>query len=151
MCEREGLAGSEERTSGPSGRNCRSKTLPLRPLLWPILRAEKNRRDRDKSHHSALDRGRGVSNVSVNGLRTPLVFLLERMDKAFGVFSVEAEKLSVLLAATRDPSSWTSYHDLLRQKTAELVAYERYRKIQDELFATIGAPEPQARPESSVS
>jgi hypothetical protein len=89
--------------------------------------------------------------VSVNGLRTPLVFLLERMDKAFGVFSVEAEKLSVLLAATRDPSSWTSYHDLLRQKTAELVAYERYRKIQDELFATIGAPEPQARPESSVS
>src|SRR5579862_5165582 len=55
--------------------------------------------------------------------------LLERMDKAFGLFSQEAEKLSVLLAAKRDPSSWTSYHDLIRQKTVELVAYERYRKI----------------------
>jgi hypothetical protein len=89
--------------------------------------------------------------MTINGVRTPLVFLLERMDKAFGVFSMEAEKLSVLLAATRDPSSWTSYHELLRQKTVELVAYDRYRKIQEELFAAIGAPEPQARPESSVS
>jgi hypothetical protein len=31
--------------------------------------------------------------------------LLERMDKAFALFPEEAEKLSVLLAA----SSWTSY------------------------------------------
>ena len=151
MREREGLAGSEKRTSRPSGSNFRSETLPLRPLLWPVLRSEKNRRVQVEGNHTSLNRGRGVSNVSANGLRTPLLFLLERMDKAFGVFSQEAEKLSVLLAATRDPSSWTSYHELLRQKTAELVAYERYRKIQEELFATIGAPEPQARPESSVS
>ena len=78
-------------------------------------------------------------------------FLLERMDQAFGLFSHEAEKLSVLLAATRDPSSWSSYHELLRQKTAELVAYEQYRKIQEELFALISAPTPELRRESSVS
>ena len=34
--------------------------------------------------------------------------LLARMDKAFGQYSFEAEKLSVLLGETRDPSSWTS-------------------------------------------
>ena len=73
------------------------------------------------------------------------------MDQAFGLFSHEAEKLSVLLAATRDPSSWSSYHELLRQKTAELVAYEQYRKIQEELFALISAPTPELRRESSVS
>lgn len=66
--------------------------------------------------------------------------LLERMDKAFGLFSQEAEKLSVLLAAKRDPSSWTSYHDLLRQRTTETVAYERYQKIQQELFRLIDPP-----------
>ena len=77
--------------------------------------------------------------------------LLERMDKAFGDYCNEAEKLSVLLAATRDPSSWSSYHELLRQKTAELVAYEQYRKIQEELFALISAPTPELRRESSVS
>jgi hypothetical protein len=68
------------------------------------------------------------------------VVLLERMDKAFGLFSQEAEKLSVLLAAKRDPSSWTSYHDLLRQRTTENVAYERYQKIQRELFQLIDPP-----------
>ena len=77
--------------------------------------------------------------------------LLERMDKAFGLFSQEAEKLSVLLAAKRDPSSWTSYHDLIRQKTVELVAYEKYRKIQEELFKLVNPPTPAPRPESSVS
>jgi hypothetical protein len=77
--------------------------------------------------------------------------LLGRMDKAFGIYSQEAEKLSVLLAATRDPSSWTSYHDLLRQRTAEVVAYEEYRKIQDELFTLINPPKAEERRESSVS
>jgi hypothetical protein len=77
--------------------------------------------------------------------------LLERMDKAFGHFSEEADKLSVLLAAKRDPFSWTSYHDLIRQKTLELVAYEQYRKIQEELFALINPPKPEVRRESSVS
>jgi hypothetical protein len=77
--------------------------------------------------------------------------LLERMDKAFGLFYQEAEKLSLLLTAKRDPSSWTSYHDLLKQKTVELVAYERYRKIQEELFTLINPPQPEMRRESSVS
>jgi len=76
--------------------------------------------------------------------------LLERMDKAFSLFSQEADKLSVLLAATPDPYSWTLYHDLIRQKTVELVAYERYRKIQEELFTLIDPPKPELRRESSV-
>ena len=77
--------------------------------------------------------------------------LLDRMDKAFGLFSQEAEKLSVLLASNSDPSSWTLYHDLIRQKAAELAAYERYRKIQEELFRLIDPPKPEVRRESSVS
>ncbi len=76
--------------------------------------------------------------------------LLARMDKAFGLYSHEAEKLSVLLAETRDPSSWTSYHDLLRQRTVELVAYEQYRKLQEELFTSISPPKAEVRRESSV-
>ncbi len=77
--------------------------------------------------------------------------LLERMDKAFGLFYQEAEKLSLLLAAKRDPSSWTSYHDLIKQKTLELVAYEQYRKTQEKLFTLINPPKPEVRRESSVS
>ena len=77
--------------------------------------------------------------------------LLERMDKAFGSYSYEAEKLSVLLAETRDPSSWTSYHDLLRQRNAEAAAYEQYCRIKDELFRLIHPPAFEARRESSVS
>jgi hypothetical protein len=73
------------------------------------------------------------------------------MDRAFGLYSHEAEKLSVLLAETRDPSSWTSYHDLLRQRTVELVAYEQYRKLQEELFTSISPPKAEVRRESSVS
>jgi hypothetical protein len=77
--------------------------------------------------------------------------LLSRMDEAFGDYSVEAERLSVLLAGPRDPSSWTSYHDLLKQRTAEVVAYEKYHKLKDELFTRIPPPALPRRPESSVS
>jgi hypothetical protein len=77
--------------------------------------------------------------------------LLIRMDDAFSDYSQEAEKLSVLLAEPADPSSWTSYHDLLRQRTAEVVAYEKYRNIKDELFRFINPPAIPNRPESSVS
>jgi hypothetical protein len=66
--------------------------------------------------------------------------LVTRMDDAFSDYSHEAEKLSVLLAKRRDRFSWTSYHDLLRQRTVEVVAYERYRNIRDELFALINPP-----------
>jgi hypothetical protein len=65
---------------------------------------------------------------------------LTRMDMAFTDYSQEAEKLSVLLAETRDPSSWTLYHNLLRQRTAEVVAFEKYRDIRDDLFASIHPP-----------
>ena len=77
--------------------------------------------------------------------------LLTRMDEAFSDYSQKAEQLSVLLAEARDPSSWTSYHDLLKQRTTELVAYEKYRKLMEELFSLIGPPEPQDRPQSSVN
>jgi hypothetical protein len=77
--------------------------------------------------------------------------LLAQMDDAFSDYCREAEKLSVLLAAPRDPFSWTSYHELLRQRTAEVVSYERYRGARDELFTLINPPAPANRPESSVS
>ena len=66
--------------------------------------------------------------------------LRARMDDAFCVYSREAEKLSALLADLRDPSSWTLYHDLLKQRTSEVVAYEKYRNIKDELFTLIHPP-----------
>lgn len=77
--------------------------------------------------------------------------LLKRMDGAFSDYSQEAEKLSVLLAGATDPSSWTTYHSLLKQRTAELAAYEKYRNLKDELFKLIGPPRPLDRPESSVN
>ena len=73
------------------------------------------------------------------------------MDNAFSDYSHEAEKLSVLLAGPRDRFSWTSYHNLLRQRVAEVVAYEKYRNIKDELFTLINPPAVSDRPESSVN
>ena len=96
--------------------------------------------------------------VAMNELgRDPIQFsenrriLLLRMDKAFAVYSQEAEKLSVMLAATTDPASWTSYHEIIKQRTAETVAYEQYCRIKDELFTHIQPPKDQERRESSVS
>jgi len=77
--------------------------------------------------------------------------LLTRMDDAFSDYSQEAEKLSVLLAEPRDRCSWTLYHDLLKQRTAEVVAYEKYRNIKDELFTLINPPGLPDRPESTVN
>jgi len=77
--------------------------------------------------------------------------LLTRMDEAFCDYSREAEKLSVLLGESRDPTSWSLYHNLLKQQTAEVVAYEKYRKIKDELFRLIDPPGAQHRPASSVN
>jgi hypothetical protein len=77
--------------------------------------------------------------------------LLTRMDTAFSDYYHEAEKLSVLLAKPTDPSSWTSYHDMLEQRTAEVAAYEKYRNLKDELFMLIDPPSPPDRPESSVN
>ena len=76
--------------------------------------------------------------------------LLDRMDQAFVDYSQQAERLSALLAKPMGASSWTLYHDLQKQRTAESTAYERYRKIQEELFARI-APAVPHRPESNVS
>lgn len=77
--------------------------------------------------------------------------LLTIMDNAFSEYSHEAEKLSVLLGQPRDLFSWTSYHDLLKQRNAEIVAYEKYRMIKDELFALIHPPAASDRSKSSVN
>jgi hypothetical protein len=76
--------------------------------------------------------------------------LLDRMDKAFVDYSQQAERLSALLSKPMGASSWTLHHDLQKQRTAETVAYERYHKLQEELFALI-APAVPDRPESSVA
>jgi hypothetical protein len=77
--------------------------------------------------------------------------LLARMDKAFSDYSQEAEKLSVLLAEPADASSWSSYHNLLKQRTAEVTAYEMYRALRDEIFTLITPPAEQDRPKSSIN
>jgi hypothetical protein len=77
--------------------------------------------------------------------------LLARMDEAFSDYCHEAEKLSVLLAAPRDPESWTAYHELLKQREAEVAAYAKYRNLKDELFTLINPPGPLNRRESSVN
>lgn len=76
--------------------------------------------------------------------------LLTRMDQAFSDYFNQAEELSVLLAEPRDALSWTSYQNLQKKRTAELVAYERYRSIKDEVFRLINPPAVPHRPESSV-
>jgi hypothetical protein len=77
--------------------------------------------------------------------------LLERMDRAFSDYSQEAERRSVLLAEPIDPFSGTAYHSLLKQRTAEVIAYEKYRNLKDELFSLIDPPGPLDRRESSVN
>ena len=77
-----------------------------------------------------------------------LKILLTRMDTAFCEYSSESEKLSVLLSEHKDQPGWTSYHELLRQRTAEVVAHEQYRRIQDELFKRIVPPNADETPET---
>jgi hypothetical protein len=73
------------------------------------------------------------------------------MDNAFSDYSHEAENLSVLLAGPRDPLSWTVYNDLLKQRTVDVVAYKKYRRIKDELFTLINPPAVPDRRESTVN
>jgi hypothetical protein len=77
-----------------------------------------------------------------------LKILLTRMDTAFCEYSRESEKLSVLLSQHKDLPGWTSYHELLRQRTAEIVALEQYRRIQDELFKRIVPPNADETPDT---
>jgi hypothetical protein len=77
-----------------------------------------------------------------------LKILLTRMDTAFSEYSGESEKLSVLLSQQKDHPGWTSYHELLRLRTAEVVAHEQYRRIQDELFKRIVPPNADETPDT---
>lgn len=77
--------------------------------------------------------------------------LLAKMDGAFSEYCHQAEKLSDLLAKPRDHSSWTLYHDLLRQRILETVAYEKYRNVKDDLFALIKSPPEPDTPDAARS
>ena len=87
---------------------------------------------------------RGQPSVEDPGLK----ILLTRMDTAFCEYSRESEKLSVLLSEHKDLPGWTWYHELLRQRTAEVVAHEQYRRIQDELFKRIVPPNADETPDT---
>jgi hypothetical protein len=80
-----------------------------------------------------------------------LKILLTRMDTAFSEYSRESEQLSVLLSKSKSLPGWTSYHELLRQRTAEVVAHEQYRRIQDELFKRIVPPSEDEKPDTKFN
>jgi len=80
-----------------------------------------------------------------------LKILLTRMDTAFSEYSRESEQLSVLLSKSKSLPGWTSYHELLRQRTAEVVAHEQYRRIQDELFKRIVPPSVDENPDTKFN
>jgi hypothetical protein len=80
-----------------------------------------------------------------------LRILLTRMDTAFSEYARESEQLSVLLSKTKSLPGWTSYNELLRQRTVEVVAYEQYRRIQDELFKRIVPPTVDEKPENKFN
>jgi|SRR5580692_8979791 hypothetical protein len=80
-----------------------------------------------------------------------LKILLTRMDTAFGEYARESEQLSVLLSKTKSLPGWTSYNELLRQRTVEVVAHEQYRRIQDELFKRIVPPSVDEKPDTKFS
>ena len=123
----EGLPSLLERECQPmrSSRGCRSpdgrfgeQAFSLQSLLWAILSARSEARAaRAFIRRSRIQRRKEFSGAVMNAPgRIPIEYafsenrriLLARMDKAFGDYSQEAEKLSVLLAATTDPPSWTS-------------------------------------------
>lgn len=76
--------------------------------------------------------------------------LLSRLDEAFAECFRASEQLSTFLGAAQAPSSWSAYHELLKLRTQEIVAFEKYRKIEDELFSHIHPPADPLRNESSV-
>jgi hypothetical protein len=80
-----------------------------------------------------------------------LEILLTRMDTAFSEYARESEQLSVLLSKSKSLPGWTSYHELLRQRTAEVVAHEQYRRIQDELFKRIVPPSVDEKPDTKFN
>jgi hypothetical protein len=80
-----------------------------------------------------------------------LKILLTRMDTAFSEYARESEQLSVLLSKSKSLPGWTSYHELLRQRTAEVVAHEEYRRIQDELFKRIVPPSVDEKPDTKFN
>ncbi|MGB8542912.1 MAG: hypothetical protein WCD49_14880 [Candidatus Acidiferrales bacterium] len=80
-----------------------------------------------------------------------LKILLTRMDTAFSEYARESEQLSVLLSKSKSLPGWTSYHELLRQRTAEVVAHEQYRRIQDELFKRIVPPSVDEKPDTKFN
>src|SRR5580704_12978707 len=87
---------------------------------------------------SSVVRDRETTEISKIARWKPL---LTSMDRAFGDYYQEAEKLSLLLNAPQHPFSWTSYHALAKQRISETVAYEKYRGLREELFAFVVPPD----------
>jgi len=73
------------------------------------------------------------------------------MDTAFSEYARESEQLSVLLSKSKSLPGWTAYHELLRQRTAEVVAHEQYLRIQDELFKRIVPPSVDEKPDTKFN
>jgi hypothetical protein len=80
-----------------------------------------------------------------------LKILLTRMDTAFSEYARESEQLSVLLSKSKSLPGWTSYNELLRQRTVEVVAHEQYRRIQDQLFKRIVPPSVDEKPDTKFN
>jgi hypothetical protein len=106
----------------------------------------------DKEIAANLSESREVHRQPEPSAEDPgLRILLTRMDTAFSEYARESEQLSVLLSKTKSLPGWTSYNELLRQRTVEVVAYEQYRRIQDELFKRIVPPTVDEKPETKFN
>jgi hypothetical protein len=57
------------------------------------------------------------------------------LSEAFNMFSIEAAKLSALLARSEAPVSPESYYELRKQCIAEVQAFEEYLNRKEEIFA----------------
>ena len=64
-----------------------------------------------------------------------LAELVSDLSEAFTMFSNEAVSLSTLLAHSEAPVSSESYHELQKQCTAEVQAFEEYLNRKEEILS----------------
>ena len=64
-----------------------------------------------------------------------LAELVSDLSEAFTMFSNEAVSVSALLAHSKAPVSRESYHELQKQCTAEVQAFEEYLNRKEEIFS----------------
>jgi hypothetical protein len=78
-----------------------------------------------------------------------LAELVSDLSEAFTVFSNEALSLSILLAHSKAPVSPESYHELQKQCTAEVQAFEEYLNRKEEIFSYLKVESRQAYSDSA--